>query len=55
ENIERREQLHNNANNNQVQFLYRPSQSDDSLIIETKPPPPPTTEVRQRLPSSKIS
>ncbi|CAF1302777.1 unnamed protein product [Adineta steineri] len=49
ENIERREQLHNNANNNQVQFLYRPSQSDDSLIIETKPPP---TEVRQRLPSS---
>ncbi|CAF4057162.1 unnamed protein product [Adineta steineri] len=52
ENIERREQLHNNANNNQVQFLYRPSQSDDSLIIETKPPPPPTTEVRQRLPSS---
>ncbi|CAF1014154.1 unnamed protein product [Adineta steineri] len=51
ENIERREQLHNNANNNQVQFLYRPRQSDDSLIIETKPPPPPT-EVRQRLPSS---
>jgi len=49
--IERRKQLYNNANNNQVHFTTRTNQAEDSLIIEKKAPI--QTEIRQRLPSGK--
>lgn len=51
DNLERRKQLYNNANNNQVHFSNRANQDEDSLVIEKKVSAP--IEVRQRLPSSK--
>lgn len=47
DNIERRKQLHNN----QVHFITRPNQSEESLVIEKRPPTPP--EVQQRHASGK--
>ncbi|UJR09422.1 hypothetical protein I4U23_013663 [Adineta vaga] len=50
DNIERRKQSYNNANNNQVHFTTRANQADETLVIEKKPSTP--IEVRQRLPSN---
>lgn len=50
DNIERRKQSYNqanNVNNNQVQFIYRPNLTEDSLTIEKKPPSPVDTPYRQ--------
>jgi hypothetical protein len=49
--IERRKQLYNTPTHNQVHFVPRSNQSEDSLVIEKKPPTPP--EVPQRQPSGK--
>ncbi|CAF3002092.1 unnamed protein product [Rotaria sp. Silwood2] len=46
DNIERRKQSHSNANNNQIHFITRPNQSEESLIIEKKSSTP--IEIRQR-------
>ncbi|CAF1252034.1 unnamed protein product [Rotaria sordida] len=46
DNIERRKQSHINANNNQIHFITRPNQSEDSLTIEKKSSTP--IEIRQR-------
>lgn len=51
DNIERRKQLHNppsNITNNQLQFIYRPNQTEeDSIKIETKPLTPTEGTHRQ--------
>jgi len=47
DNIERRRQLYNHPINNQVHFITRPNESEDSLIIEKSPPTPPEVHTRQ--------
>jgi hypothetical protein len=51
DNIERRKQLYNTVTNNQVHFIPRTNQAEDSLTIEKRPPTPP--EVHQRRASGK--
>ena len=48
--MERRKQLHNQANNNQIHFT-RTNELEDSLVIEKKPPTP--NEILQSRPSGK--
>ncbi len=45
--IERRRQLYNHPINNQVHFITRPNEPEDSLIIEKSPPTPPEVQIRQ--------
>jgi hypothetical protein len=45
--IERRRQLYNHPINNQVHFITRPNEPEDSLIIEKSPPTPPEVQTRQ--------
>jgi hypothetical protein len=41
DNIERRRQMHSNANGNQMHFTSRTNTIDESLVIEKKPSTPP--------------
>ena len=52
DNIERRKQLYNSANNNQIHYFTRTDHSEDSLVIEKKIATP--VELSQRHPSGKI-
>lgn len=52
DNLERRKQSYNNIHNNQIHFIPRANQLEDSLVIEKKSSTP--VEPRRRNASGKI-